>query len=99
MAHKIVSAEAAIAIVHDDDVLATTGYGGNGVGNGLGGRPPLGGPPIRYSVTHPPLPSKLDRVALLEIVLEIVCHSFDRLKKGLGVTQIGGLKSNFRQED
>ena len=31
MAHKIVSAEAAIAIIHDDDVLATTGYGGNGV--------------------------------------------------------------------
>ena len=31
MPHKIVSAEAAIAIIHDDDVLATTGYGGNGV--------------------------------------------------------------------
>ena len=28
MAHKIVSAEAAIAIIQDDDVLATTGYGG-----------------------------------------------------------------------
>jgi len=31
MAHKIVSAEAAVAIIQDDDVLATTGYGGNGV--------------------------------------------------------------------
>lgn len=31
MAHKVVSAEAAIAIIQDDDVLATTGYGGNGV--------------------------------------------------------------------
>ena len=31
MANKIISAEAAIAIVDDDDVLATTGYGGNGV--------------------------------------------------------------------
>jgi propionate CoA-transferase len=31
MAHKIVSAQAAIAIIRDDDVLATTGYGGNGV--------------------------------------------------------------------
>ena len=31
MADKIVSAEAAIVIVDDDDVLATTGYGGNGV--------------------------------------------------------------------
>ena len=27
---KTVSAEAAIAIIHDDDTLATTGYGGNG---------------------------------------------------------------------
>lgn len=31
MSHKIVSPEAAIAIIQDDDVLATTGYGGNGV--------------------------------------------------------------------
>ncbi len=31
MPHKIVSVEAAIAIIHDGDVLATTGYGGNGV--------------------------------------------------------------------
>jgi propionate CoA-transferase len=31
MAHKIVSAEAAVAIIQDDDVLATTGYGGHGV--------------------------------------------------------------------
>ena len=31
MSHKIVSSEAAIAIIQDDDVLATTGYGGNGV--------------------------------------------------------------------
>ena len=31
MAHKIVSAEAAIAIIQDGDVIATTGYGGNGV--------------------------------------------------------------------
>jgi propionate CoA-transferase len=31
MADKIVSVEAAIAIIDDDDVLATTGYGGNGV--------------------------------------------------------------------
>ncbi len=28
--HKIVSAEAAVAIIQDGDVLATTGYGGNG---------------------------------------------------------------------
>ena len=27
---KIVSAEEAVAIIHDGDVLATTGYGGNG---------------------------------------------------------------------
>ncbi len=31
MSHKLVSAEAAIAIIQDDDLLATTGYGGNGV--------------------------------------------------------------------
>jgi propionate CoA-transferase len=31
MSHKIVSAEAAVAIIQDNDVLATTGYGGNGV--------------------------------------------------------------------
>jgi propionate CoA-transferase len=31
MAHKIVSSEAAIAIIQDGDVLATTGYGGHGV--------------------------------------------------------------------
>lgn len=31
MAHKIVSADAAVAIIQDDDVLATTGYGGHGV--------------------------------------------------------------------
>ena len=31
MSHKIVSSEAAIAIIQDDDVLPTTGYGGNGV--------------------------------------------------------------------
>ena len=31
MSHKIVSTEAAVAIIQDEDVLATTGYGGNGV--------------------------------------------------------------------
>lgn len=31
MAHKIVSAEAAIAIIQEGDVVATTGYGGHGV--------------------------------------------------------------------
>lgn len=31
MSHKIVSAEAAVAIMQDGDVLATTGYGGHGV--------------------------------------------------------------------
>ena len=31
MSHKIVSTEAAVAIIQDDDTLATTGYGGNGV--------------------------------------------------------------------
>ena len=31
MAHKIVSADAAVAIIQDDDILATTGYGGHGV--------------------------------------------------------------------
>jgi propionate CoA-transferase len=31
MPHKIVSSEAAVAIMQDEDVLATTGYGGNGV--------------------------------------------------------------------
>lgn len=31
MPHKIVSAEAAVAIIQDGDVLATTGYGGHGV--------------------------------------------------------------------
>lgn len=31
MAHKIISAEAAVAIIQDGDVLATTGYGGHGV--------------------------------------------------------------------
>ena len=31
MVDKIVSAEAAVAIVQNGDVLATTGYGGHGV--------------------------------------------------------------------
>lgn len=31
MAHKIISAEAAIAIIQDGDAVATTGYGGHGV--------------------------------------------------------------------
>ena len=31
MPRKIVSTEAAIAIIQDGDVLATTGYGGHGV--------------------------------------------------------------------
>ena len=31
MAHKIVSADAAIAIIRDGDVIATSGYGGHGV--------------------------------------------------------------------
>lgn len=31
MNHKIISAEAAVAIIQDGDVLATTGYGGHGV--------------------------------------------------------------------
>ena len=31
MTNKIVSAEAAIAIIHDGDTLATSGYGGHGV--------------------------------------------------------------------
>lgn len=31
MAHKIVSSEAAVAIIQDGDVVATTGYGGHGV--------------------------------------------------------------------
>lgn len=31
MAHKVVSAKAAIAIIQDGDVVATTGYGGHGV--------------------------------------------------------------------
>jgi propionate CoA-transferase len=31
MVHKIVSSEAAVAIIQDGDVLATTGYGGHGV--------------------------------------------------------------------
>ena len=32
---KVISAEDAIAIVHDDDVLATSGYGGNGTADQL----------------------------------------------------------------
>ena len=35
MNHKIVSAEAAVAIIQDGDVLATTGYGGHGVPENL----------------------------------------------------------------
>jgi propionate CoA-transferase len=35
MSEKIVSAEAAVAIVQDGDVLATTGYGGHGVPENL----------------------------------------------------------------
>lgn len=31
MQHKIISSEAAVAIIQDGDVLATAGYGGNGV--------------------------------------------------------------------
>lgn len=35
MSEKIVSAEAAVAIVQDGDVIATTGYGGHGVPENL----------------------------------------------------------------
>lgn len=35
ISHKIISADEAVAIVHDDDVLATAGYGGHGVPEAL----------------------------------------------------------------
>ncbi|MDX1430870.1 MAG: acyl CoA:acetate/3-ketoacid CoA transferase [Gammaproteobacteria bacterium] len=35
ISHKIISADEAVAIIHDDDVLATAGYGGHGVPEAL----------------------------------------------------------------